>query len=66
MAQGTVTIDKIKLIDGTIVNLLTNQNISIPDLAEVNLYPQYSTLDGTVTLISGSTTDYRLTLAGTP
>lgn len=60
MSQGTGTIDKIKLIDGTIVDLLVNQSIDIPDLAEVNVYPEYSTLDGQVEKITGTENEYRL------
>ena len=63
MSQGTATIDKIKLIDGTIVDLLVNQSIDIPDLAEVKLYPEYSSLNGEVELITGTENEYRLILS---
>lgn len=62
MSQGTGTIDKIKLIDGTIVDLLVNQYINIPDLAEVKIYPEYSSLNGEVELITGTEDEYRLIL----
>ncbi|MBR4767585.1 MAG: hypothetical protein IK088_01275, partial [Lachnospiraceae bacterium] len=65
MSQGTATIDKIKLIDGTIVDLLTNQSIEIPDLAEYNVYPEYDSFSGKVELISGTTDEYLLTLPTT-
>lgn len=64
MSQGTGVIDKIKLPDGTIVDLVNNQNIEIPDLAEVKVYPQYTELDGTVEKITGTADDYLLTLQG--
>ena len=62
----TMTIDSIKLIDGTVVNLANVLSIDIPSLAEVKVYPQYSTLDGTVEKISGTEDDYLLTLDNTP
>lgn len=64
MSQGTGVIDKIKLPDGAIVDLVNNQNIEIPDLAEVKVYPQYTELDGTVEKITGTADDYLLTLQG--
>lgn len=64
MSQGTGVIDKIKLPDGAIVDLVSNQNIEIPDLAEVKVYPQYTELDGTVEKITGTADDYLLTLQG--
>lgn len=65
MSQGIGTIDKIKLIDGTIVDLLTNQSIDIPDLAEVRVYPSASDFTGSVELITGTENRYRLTLSET-
>ena len=62
MSQGTGTIDKIKLIDGTIVDLLVNQSIEIPDLTEVLITPEATDFTGTVELISGTENDYLLTL----
>lgn len=62
MSQGVGTIDKIKLIDGTIVDLLTNQSIDIPDLAEVRVYPEASDFTGSVELITGTENHYRLIL----
>lgn len=64
MSQGTGVIDKIKLPDGAIVDLVNNQNIEIPDLTEVKVYPQYTELDGTVEKITGTADDYLLTLQG--
>ena len=58
----TGTIDSIKLIDGTVVNLSNVLSIDIPELAEVKVYPQYGTLDGTVEKITGTEDDYLLTL----
>jgi hypothetical protein len=62
MSQGTGTIDKIKLIDGTVVDLLVNQSINIPDLAEVYINPEATDFTGTVSLISGTEDEYLLTL----
>ena len=58
MANPTVTISKIKLPDGTIVNLSTNQNITLPE--ECRYIVNVQNFSGTVSLISGQ--DYKLTI----
>ena len=60
MATPTATIDKIKLPDGTTVNLSTNQYIKIPEGSDYTIKPQVTNFSGSVTLISGQ--DYKLTI----
>lgn len=62
MSQGTGIVDKIKLIDGTVVDLLQDISLDIPDLAEVMVYPEATDFTGSVELISGTTDEYQLTL----
>lgn len=62
MSQGVGTIDSIKMIDGTIVNLSAIQNIDIPDLSEVRMYAEATDFTGSVELITGTTNRYRLIL----
>ena len=62
MSQGTGTVERIKMIDGTIVDLAVSQSIDIPDLTEVYIKPEVSDFTGSVELISGTVDEYRLTM----
>lgn len=56
----TRTVNKIKLIDNTVVNLSNGITLNLPDTMSLTI------VGGTVTLISGTTSDYLLTIQEAP
>ncbi len=60
--MATSTVSKIKLIDGTIVNLSNNIQVVLPANGEYNVTWEVTNLTGNVTKISGTTDDYLLTV----
>lgn len=58
----TTPISKIKLIDGTVVNLANVVQLEIPELCSAYVTWNISGFSGSVSQITGTTDDYLLTI----
>ena len=63
MPDLETTISKIRLPDGTLVNLSNNQKLVVPELAVCNVQWNINNFTGDTSLISGTVADYLLSLS---